>query len=150
MSARHTFAASLAGLLIVEAATLAQEPPRPATKEADAQVQAVVAIPRPQAIRLLLAHVAPGSNVRVELADGSRVEGTIVELSADAVIVADGKFRKVVMVSDANAARFEEDHNVGFTTVYQNFGDVLTTDQVLNELLVEGSQQIGEKRQARL
>ena len=55
---------------------------------------------------------------------------------------------KVVMVSDANAARFEEDHNVGFTTVYQSFGDVLTTDQVLNELLV-GSQAIGEKRQAR-
>src|SRR5262245_38490242 len=43
---------------------------------------------------------------------------------------------KVVMVSDANAARFEEDHSVGFTTVYQSFGDVLTTDQVLDELLV--------------
>jgi len=43
---------------------------------------------------------------------------------------------KVVMVSDANAARFEEDHNVGFTSVYQSFGDVLTTDQVLDELLV--------------
>ena len=56
---------------------------------------------------------------------------------------------KVVMVSDANAARYEEDHNVGFTTVYQSFGDVLTTDQVLNELLVEGPREIGEKRQAR-
>jgi ureidoacrylate peracid hydrolase len=56
---------------------------------------------------------------------------------------------KVVMVSDANAARYEEDHNVGFTTVYQSFGDVLTTDQVLNELLVEGPQQTGETRQAR-
>lgn len=43
---------------------------------------------------------------------------------------------KVVMVSDANAARYEEDHNVGFTTVYQSFGDVLTADQVLNELLI--------------
>jgi len=43
---------------------------------------------------------------------------------------------KVVMVSDANAARFEEDHNVGFTSVYQSFSDVLTTDQVLDELLV--------------
>jgi ureidoacrylate peracid hydrolase len=54
---------------------------------------------------------------------------------------------KVVMVSDANAARFEEDHNVGFTTVYQSFSDVLTTDQVLNELLVAGPGQAGEKRQ---
>jgi hypothetical protein len=105
MSARHTFAASLAGLLIVEAATLAQEPSRFATKEAEAQVQAVVAIPRPEAIRLLLTRIAPGSNVRVELADGSRVEGTIVELSADAVIVADGKFRKVVMASDIVGVR---------------------------------------------
>jgi nicotinamidase-related amidase len=43
---------------------------------------------------------------------------------------------KVVMVSDANAARYEEDHQVGFTTVYQSFGDVLTTDQVIDELLV--------------
>jgi nicotinamidase-related amidase len=42
---------------------------------------------------------------------------------------------KVIMVSDANAARFEEDHNVGFTTVYQSFSDVLTTDQVINEVL---------------
>jgi hypothetical protein len=53
------------------------------------------------------------------------------------------------MVSDANAARFEEDHNVGFTTVYQSFGDVVTTDQVIDELLVDGSREIGETRQAR-
>jgi nicotinamidase-related amidase len=46
---------------------------------------------------------------------------------------------KVVMVSDANAARFDEDHHAGFTTVYQSFSDVLTTDQVVNELLVESS-----------
>lgn len=42
---------------------------------------------------------------------------------------------KVVMVSDANAARYEEDHSAGFTTLYQSFGDVLTTDQVIGELL---------------
>jgi ureidoacrylate peracid hydrolase len=46
---------------------------------------------------------------------------------------------KVVMVSDANAARFEDDHNGGFTTVFQSFGDVLTTDQVIDELLVRRS-----------
>ena len=44
---------------------------------------------------------------------------------------------KVVMVSDANAARFEDDHNVGFTTVFQSFGDVLTTNQVIDDLVVE-------------
>jgi ureidoacrylate peracid hydrolase len=45
---------------------------------------------------------------------------------------------KVVMVSDANAARYIEDHNIGFTTVYQSFGDVLTVDEVIEDLLVEG------------
>jgi ureidoacrylate peracid hydrolase len=43
---------------------------------------------------------------------------------------------KVVMVSDANAARYKEDHEIGFSTVYQSFGDVLTTDDVLGTLLV--------------
>lgn len=42
---------------------------------------------------------------------------------------------KVVMVSDANAARYEEDHNIGFSTVFQSFGDVMTTDEVLDTLL---------------
>jgi ureidoacrylate peracid hydrolase len=41
----------------------------------------------------------------------------------------------VVMVSDANAARYQEDHSIGFSTVYQSFGDVLSTDEVLDELL---------------
>jgi ureidoacrylate peracid hydrolase len=44
---------------------------------------------------------------------------------------------RVVMVSDANAARYDEDHNVGFTTVYQSFGDVLSTDEVLDDLVVD-------------
>ena len=42
---------------------------------------------------------------------------------------------KVVMVSDANAARYEEDHSAGFTSLYQSFGDVLTTDEVIDDLL---------------
>jgi nicotinamidase-related amidase len=43
---------------------------------------------------------------------------------------------RVVMVSDANAARHEEDHSAGFTSLYQSFGDVLTIDEIANELLV--------------
>jgi ureidoacrylate peracid hydrolase len=42
---------------------------------------------------------------------------------------------KVVMVSDANAARYEEDHSAGFTSLYQSFGDVLSTDEVIGDLL---------------
>jgi nicotinamidase-related amidase len=43
---------------------------------------------------------------------------------------------KVVMVSDANAARFADDHKIGFPSVFQSFGDVRTTAEVLGELLV--------------
>ncbi len=42
---------------------------------------------------------------------------------------------RVSMVSDANAARFEDDHNVGFQTVYQSFGDVVTVDELLDDIL---------------
>lgn len=43
---------------------------------------------------------------------------------------------RVAMVSDANAARYDEDHLVGLTSVYQSFGDVRTVDEVINELLI--------------
>ncbi len=42
---------------------------------------------------------------------------------------------KVIMVSDANAARYPEDHLAGLTSFYQSFGDVRTTDEVINDVL---------------
>ena len=42
---------------------------------------------------------------------------------------------RVAMVSDANAARYPEDHQAGFTTVFQSFGDVLTSHEMLDEVL---------------
>lgn len=51
----------------------------------------------------------------------------------------------VAMVSDANAARFEDDHNVGFQTVYQSFGDVVTVDELLQEILLPEPAQGGEE-----
>jgi hypothetical protein len=101
MSVRHTIAAGLAGLLMIEAAGLAQALPLPATEDA----AAVVAIPKAQAVRVLLAQIAPGSVVRVELANGSRVEGTIVELSPDTLTVSEGRLRRVVAVEDISAIR---------------------------------------------
>ncbi|MEM9013497.1 MAG: cysteine hydrolase [Pseudomonadota bacterium] len=41
---------------------------------------------------------------------------------------------KVVMVSDANAARFDEDHLVGLTSFYQSFGDVRKTADTVTML----------------
>ena len=46
---------------------------------------------------------------------------------------------KVVMVSDANAARYDEDHLAGLTSFYQSFGDVRTTDSCIGELLAPAS-----------
>ena len=39
---------------------------------------------------------------------------------------------KVVMVEDANAARYDDDHLAGLTSFYQSFGDVRTTDDVIS------------------
>ena len=38
---------------------------------------------------------------------------------------------KVVMVEDANAARYDDDHLVGLTSFYQSFGDVRKTDDAI-------------------
>jgi ureidoacrylate peracid hydrolase len=42
---------------------------------------------------------------------------------------------RVVMVADANGARYDDDHMAGLTSFYQSFGDVRSTDEVLGELL---------------
>jgi nicotinamidase-related amidase len=42
---------------------------------------------------------------------------------------------KVVMVSDANGARYPEDHLAGLTSFYQSFGDVRTSEEVVTKLL---------------
>lgn len=42
---------------------------------------------------------------------------------------------RVIMVSDANAARYDEDHAAGLTSFYQSFGDVRTTDDVVDNVL---------------
>jgi len=38
---------------------------------------------------------------------------------------------KVVMVEDANAARYDDDHLAGLTSFYQSFGDVKTTEDTI-------------------
>lgn len=44
---------------------------------------------------------------------------------------------RVAMVSDGCAARYDEDHAVGLTSVFQSFGDVLTTDEAITDLVVD-------------
>ena len=42
---------------------------------------------------------------------------------------------RVIMVADACAARFDEDHMAGLTSFYQSFGDVRLTQEVINQVL---------------
>ncbi len=42
---------------------------------------------------------------------------------------------RVVMVSDANAARYDEDHLAGLTTIWQSFGDVRDVEECVEVLL---------------
>jgi ureidoacrylate peracid hydrolase len=42
---------------------------------------------------------------------------------------------RVVMVADANGARYDDDHMAGLTSFYQSFGDVRSTEEVLRDLL---------------
>jgi len=42
---------------------------------------------------------------------------------------------RVVMVADANGARYDDDHLAGLTSFYQSFGDVRTTAEVIDDLL---------------
>jgi len=46
---------------------------------------------------------------------------------------------RVVMVADANGARYDDDHLAGLTSFYQSFGDVRNTDEVIDDLLRSGS-----------
>lgn len=45
---------------------------------------------------------------------------------------------RAVMVHDANAARFDDDHLAGLTSFWQSFGDVRETDDVIDNLLGDG------------
>ena len=45
---------------------------------------------------------------------------------------------RVIMVSDGNAARFDEDHLAGLTSFWQSFGDVRTTDDVVENVIDGG------------
>jgi len=42
---------------------------------------------------------------------------------------------KVIMVADANGARYEDDHINGMTSFFQSFGDVRNTDDVIDNVL---------------
>jgi nicotinamidase-related amidase len=44
---------------------------------------------------------------------------------------------RVIMVADPNSARRDEDHNATLYTIYRTFGDVRTTDEVIDLIRAE-------------
>jgi nicotinamidase-related amidase len=82
-----------------------------------------------------------GSSNLGEVLEGLGVEnlvitGTLTNICCEST-ARDGMMigYRAVMVSDANASRTDEDHIAGLLSVYQCFGDVRTTDEVLDELM---------------
>jgi nicotinamidase-related amidase len=51
---------------------------------------------------------------------------------------------RVIMVPDANAARYDEDHLAGLTSFYQSFGDLRDTDDVLRNVLITAAGSRGQ------
>lgn len=52
---------------------------------------------------------------------------------------------RVVMVADANSARRDQDHNATLYVVYRTFGDVRTTDEVIDLLGRGGNDPAGDQ-----
>lgn len=86
--------------------------------------------------------IAGASNIEQVLAlhniENLIVAGTATNMCCESA-ARDAMMRdfKVIMVADANGARYEEDHLAGLTSFYQSFGDVRSTDEVLNEVLAD-------------
>ena len=51
---------------------------------------------------------------------------------------------RVAMVSDACAARYDEDHLAGLTSVWQSFGDVRTVNECVTQLLADAGAKAAE------
>ena len=70
-----------------------------------------------------LGGVRPGVNQVIDLDRMNLTDGTVYE------------FQLFYAHRQGNAARFDEDHLVGLTSFWQSFGDVRTTDDVIENLL---------------
>jgi hypothetical protein len=111
MNVKHTIAASLATILMIQAAGLAQTQtaPEPATAEA------IVAIPRAHAMRVLLDHLAVDTDVRLQLAGGAIVEGRFLSVSSDSAVLTRGGLRQVVPLADIVAVLSAGSKGVGMS-----------------------------------
>jgi len=90
MRIRHTVAAGLAGILLIQSAALAQP----------AQVQEIRTISHERGVAILLANLEIGTELRIDLANGDRVEGRLVEKADQQLVVMTGGQRRIVSRAD--------------------------------------------------
>jgi hypothetical protein len=95
MGVRHTIAAGLAGILLVQSAALAQTVP----------AQEIHTISHERGVEILLANLEIGAALQIDLANGDRVEGRLVERSDEELIVVTGARRLVVSTADVVGVR---------------------------------------------
>jgi hypothetical protein len=95
MNLTHVIATALAGAMMLEATGLAQT----------AAVPTLAAIPREEAVHVLVTNIQIGSSVRVELVDGTRVEGRLLDKSDDDLTVLSDGVRQVIPVADVVTLR---------------------------------------------
>lgn len=95
MRVRHTLAAALAGILLIQSAVAAQT----------VTGQEVRTISRDQAVHVLLANLQVGADVRIELANGDRVEGHLIEKSDQELVVLHEGQRLIVAAADVVGGR---------------------------------------------
>jgi hypothetical protein len=95
MRVTHTIAAALTGILLIQSVGLAQALPEPVARP----------VSREQAIQILLSNLDVGADVRIDLADGQRVEGRLIEKSSGELVVVAGRQRRIVAAADVVSIR---------------------------------------------
>jgi hypothetical protein len=90
MGVRHTIAAGLAGILLIQSVAAAQTASGPEIRTISHQ----------QGLDILLANLHVGSELGIDLANGHSIEGRLVEKSVDALVVVNGQQRQTVAFSD--------------------------------------------------
>jgi len=86
MRVRHTIAAGLVGILLIQSVAVAQTASSP-----DIQ-----AISHEQGIEILIANLQIGADLRIDLADGQHLEGRLIDKSAYALVLERGQQRHIV------------------------------------------------------
>jgi hypothetical protein len=93
MRVRHSIAAGLAGLLLIQSVARAQAPNEAAARP----------VPREHAINVLLSNLELGTEIRVQVAGHRQVVGRLVEKSDEELVVVASGLREVIPLVDVDS-----------------------------------------------